>query len=59
MSHSEGCRMLTSVVPLRAGESHCPHCSGYGANPVPRDHSYTQLNPLRCFECNGTGKASN
>lgn len=58
---AEGCRKLTSVVPLKAGERHCPFCAGYGANPVAPDYRHwthhTQSNPTRCFQCDGSGKA--
>ncbi len=53
---AEGCRELTSLVPLRSGERHCYYCSGYGAHPIPFDVRSTQVNPERCYCCNGTGK---
>lgn len=53
---SEGCRALTSPVPLIGSQAHCPYCSGYGATPAPRnDPSCTYFNPIPCWQCDGTG----
>jgi DnaJ-class molecular chaperone len=48
---------LTSVAPLKPGESHCAFCAGYGAQPINKnDPTRTQFVPERCTYCNGTGK---
>lgn len=52
----EGCRALTSPVPLIGSQAHCPYCSGYGATQAPRnDPSCTYFNPIPCWQCGGTG----
>ena len=60
MSHqTEGCRQLSSPVPLKEGEQHCPFCAGFGAHPInKRDTTRSQFNPDKCHRCNGTGKRS-
>lgn len=56
MQYAEGCRALTSVVPLKEGEEHCHYCSGFGAHPVNKSENRTAVNPERCWECDGKGK---
>lgn len=52
----QGCKALTSPVPLKQGERHCVYCAGYGAHPIMFDPHFSQFDPRSCGHCLGMGK---
>jgi len=50
--------MYSSQVPLKAGENHCPYCSGYAIRPIPRQRGEKTQSHEDCSHCDGKGKRS-
>jgi len=50
--------MYQGPVPLKPGEEHCPHCSGYAIRPLPRERGSSARSQRHedCGYCDKKGK---